>query len=70
MNLEVQFKLNQSPNYVTYLRYNSHWYKILMRNPEKINEFIKEFKEYNRLQKQEKLKKNIRIYRIFSKCYV
>ena len=45
MNLDVQFKLNQSPNYITYLRYNSHWYKILMRNPEKINDFIKEFNE-------------------------
>lgn len=65
MNLDVQFKLNQSPNYITYLRYNTHWYKILMRNPEKINDFIKEFKEFNRIQKQEKLKRTLEYIEFF-----
>ena len=45
MELETQFKLNKSQEYITFLRYNSKWYKILMRDPSKINDFFKEYKD-------------------------
>lgn len=47
MRLDIQFKLKDNPNYIIFLRNNSYWYKILTRNPERINDFISEFKKYN-----------------------
>ncbi len=44
MNLDVQFKLRSNPLYIEYLHNNSYWYKILIRNPNMINNFIEEVK--------------------------
>ena len=65
MELETQFKLNKSQEYITFLRYNSKWYKILMRDPSKINDFFKEYNEYTRYKKQEKLKKALEYIEFF-----
>ena len=40
MNLELQFKLKQNPLYIKYLRENSYWYKILIRDPKMFDKFI------------------------------
>ena len=55
MQLDTQFKLKQNPYYINYLRSNSYWYKILTREPTKINEFIGEVKKYNRQVKTNKI---------------
>ena len=34
MNLDIQFKIKNNPNYQRYIRENSYWYKILNRTPE------------------------------------
>ena len=55
MHLDIQFKLKNNPLYIKYLRENSYWYKILNRNPELINSFIKEVKEKNKLTTTDKI---------------
>ena len=55
MQLDTQFKLKQNPYYINFLRSNSYWYKILTREPTKINDFIGEFKKYNRQIKTNKI---------------
>ena len=44
MTLDIQFKLKENPNYIKYIRENSHWYKLLTRNPKLFNQFIEEMK--------------------------
>ena len=44
MTLDIQFKLKENPNYIKYIRENSHWYKLLTRNPKLFNQFIDEMK--------------------------
>jgi len=41
MSLELQFKIKNNPNYLRFLRENSHWYKYLNRS----NDFFKDFEE-------------------------
>ncbi len=55
MQLDIQFKLKQNPYYIGYLRNNSYWYKTLTRDPAKINDFIQEFKRYNRQVRTNKI---------------
>ncbi len=55
MNLDIQFKLKSNPNYIKYIRENSIWYKLLMRNPNLFNEFVKEVKEKYKLRTVDKL---------------
>ena len=44
MNLEIQFKLKNTPLYLRYLRENSYWYKILNREPNSFKAFEEEVK--------------------------
>ena len=44
MTLNIKFKLKENPNYIKYIRENSHWYKLLTRNPKLFNQFIDEMK--------------------------
>ena len=53
--MRVKILLDSSPMYKEYIRYNSYWYKILNRNPELINSFIKEVKEKNKLTTTDKI---------------
>lgn len=55
MNLDTQFKIKSDANYQKYLRENSHWYKILNRNPERFNDFASEMKERYRLRPTDKI---------------
>lgn len=55
MNLDLQFKINNDANLKRYLRENSYWYKILNRDPTKINELTNEMKEHYRLRPTDKI---------------
>lgn len=54
MLLNIQFELKNN-DLLTYLHYNSFWYKILTREPNKINELKKEIKEFQKQQKIERI---------------
>ena len=55
MTLDIQFKLKEDENYIKYLRENSHWYKLLTRNPKLFNQFIDEMKVSYKLRPIDKL---------------
>ena len=53
--MKIKLLLDSNPIYKEYIRYNSYWYKILNRNPELINSFIREVKEKNKLTTVDKI---------------
>ena len=55
MDIKIRFLLDSNPDYRNYLRMNSYWYKILIRDPNKINDFISEYKEKNKLRTSDKI---------------
>lgn len=55
MSLDIQFKLKSDPNYIKYLRENSHWYKLLTRNPLLFDEFKEEMKTNYKLRPIDKI---------------
>lgn len=57
MPYELQIKLKSNPLYIRYLRENSYWYKILIRNPKMFNVFLEKLKEEYKLRPQDKLEK-------------
>lgn len=67
MDMRVKILLDSNPIYKEYIRYNSYWYKILNRNPELINSFIKEVKEKNKLTTADKINNAIEKIDMISK---
>ena len=57
MTLELQFKLKSNPLYIKYLHENSHWYKILNRDPNMFNNFIEELKTAYKLRPSDRINK-------------
>lgn len=55
MTLEIQFKIKNNPYYLSYLRKNSNWYKILNRNPEMFGQFEEEVKEKYKLRPSDRI---------------
>ena len=55
MNLILQYKIKQNPNYQKFLRENSNWYKYLNRNPNLLTEMEKEMKEKYKLTTSDKI---------------
>ena len=55
MDMKIKILLDSNANYKKYLRYNSYWYKILNRDSNRINDFIKEYKERNKLRVTDKI---------------
>jgi hypothetical protein len=55
MNLDIQFKINSNTYLQSYIRENSHWYKILNRYPERFNQFADEMKEKYKLRTTDKI---------------
>lgn len=45
MKTETLYKIKQKPNLYQYLKYHSHWYKMLNRNPLLIKEMEEEMKK-------------------------
>lgn len=59
MFLDIQFNLKNKPSYLKYLRYNSYWYKILMRNPADFKSFKDTYKRFEQNEKIYKLSKSL-----------
>ena len=55
METKVKILLDSNPYYKEYIRYNSYWYKILNRDSNMINDFIKEVKERYKLRTTDKI---------------
>lgn len=55
MNYLVQKKLYEDPLYIKYLRENSHWYKILNRHPNRVEEMIEEMKTRYKMHTSDKI---------------
>ena len=66
MSLDVQFKLKSNPLYIRYLHINSYWYKILSRNPNMVNKFIEEAKEYFGLRPTDKINQAINSFEMIT----
>ena len=59
MKIEVIYKLKSNPDYINYLHTHSYWYKYLNRDPVYLNDFLKEYKEFDRIIKNNKLQDTI-----------
>lgn len=59
MELSILYKIKQEKKHYDYLRTHSYWYKYLNRNPNNYNEFIKEYKKYNRITTTNKFNNTI-----------
>ena len=66
MTLELQFKLKSNPLYIKYLHENSHWYKILNRDPELFNNFIEEMKMNYKLRPSDRINKAFSTFEMVS----
>ena len=66
MTLEVQFKLKSNPLYIKYLHENSHWYKILNREPNMFNNFVEEMKTNYKLRTTDKINKALSTFEMVS----
>lgn len=55
MDMKIKILLDSNPDYKRYLRSNSYWYKILNRNPNMIDNFVKEVKEKYKLRTTDKI---------------
>jgi len=66
MTLELQFKLKSNPLYIRYLHENSHWYKILNREPEMFNNFVEEMKTNYKLRPSDRLNKALSTFEMVS----
>ncbi len=59
MNLDIQFKIKNNNYYQKYIRENSHWYKILNREPELFKKFEEEVKDNYKLRPTDKINRVI-----------
>ena len=59
MTIDLQFKIKNNQNYIRYLRTNSHWYKILNRNPANFKKFEEEVKEKLGLRPSDRIERAI-----------
>ena len=59
MDISVKTLLDSNIIYKTYIRSNSYWYKILIRDPKMLDKFIKETKEKYRLTFHNKIEDTI-----------
>ena len=66
MTLDTQFKLKSNPLYIKYLHENSHWYKILNRNPEMFSKFVDEVKVNYKLRPGDKLNNVLSTFEMIS----
>ena len=65
MNLETQFKLKNNPLNIRYLRENSHWYKVLNREPNSFKSFEEEVKIGYKLRPTDRISKALEYIDIF-----
>lgn len=66
MNLDIQFKLKSNPLYIKYLHENSYWYKFLIRDPNKFNDFVEEVKTNYKLRPSDRIGKVLSTFEMIS----
>ena len=67
MQIDLIYKLRSNPPLYHYLKYNSYWYKELIRNPSSIKSLESEMKKEYKLTTEDKISKlNDRISMISS----
>lgn len=57
MDISTQQKIFSNDMLHRYLRENSHWYKILNRHPELINDMLQEMKDKYKLNTGDKIER-------------
>ena len=57
MTLDLQYKIKENEYYLRHLRQNSHWYKLLNRNPANFKAFEEEVKTIYQLRPADKINK-------------
>ena len=57
MDINTQQKIFKDDMLHRYLRENSHWYKILNRHPELINNMVQEMKDKYKLNPEDKIER-------------
>lgn len=57
MDMSTQQKIFSNDMLHRYLRENSHWYKILNRHPELINDMLQEMKDKYKLNTGDKIER-------------
>lgn len=57
MSIDLQYKINSDPNYVRFLRENSHWYKYLNRDSNYFKDFVLDMKDKYGLKPTDRLNK-------------
>ena len=65
MNLDLQFKIRNNPNYQRYIREHSNWYKILNRNPKMFTEFEENVRVEYKLRTSDKISKALTTIELF-----
>lgn len=66
MTLDTQFKIKSNPLYIKYLHENSHWYKILNRDPNMFKQFVEEVKTNYKLRPSDKLNRALSTFEMLS----
>ena len=69
MTLEIQFKIKKNPTYQKHIRENSHWYKILNRNPETFKNFEEEVKETYELRPIDRVNRMVESFELISTLF-
>ena len=59
MRFDIYLKLKEKPIYTKFIRENSHWYKILNRDPSSFSSFIEKVKEEYHLRPIDRINKTI-----------
>lgn len=57
MTLDLQFKIKNNPNYIKFLRENSHWYKYLNRGSDYFTQFEEEVKTAYKLRPSDRIER-------------
>ncbi len=70
MTLDIQYKINTNPNYLKYLRENSHWYKLLNRNPNIFQKFETEVKQNYKLRPSDKISKALDTFEMIQTIFL
>ena len=59
MTLDLQYKIKENEYYLRHLRQNSHWYKLINRNPANFKAFEEEVKTVYKLTKADRISKTL-----------
>lgn len=66
MNLNLQYRINQDPRQLSFLREHSYWYKYLNRSEAYYKDFLEDMKEKYKLRPTDRLNKMISDIETFS----